>query len=88
MLTYDVAEMRAVTPGWRYVVTRSIDGWVPDADSAIAAYREELARLELDDERLAEAGGISLALADGTRPHRVVGHLSAWGQFAYRREET
>lgn len=87
VLTYDIAEMRAVTPGWRYVATRPAGGWVPDADSAVAAYREEMARLALVDERLAEAAGMDLALADATRPHRAVERIAIWGRFAYRREE-
>jgi hypothetical protein len=87
VLTYDIAEMRAVTPGWRYVIARPPGGWIPDADSTVAVYREELAGLELEDERAVEAGEATMAQADGIRPHRVVERIAAWGRFAYRREE-
>jgi hypothetical protein len=87
VLTYDIAEMRAVTSGWRYVVVRPLGGWVSDAESAVAAYSAQMKLLRAEDAFAIEAGDLTEQEADGTRAHRTLLYLAAWGRFSYRREE-
>ena len=87
VLTYDIAEMRVVTPGWRYVLVRPVGGWVPDADSAATAYGEELTRLRASDVVAVGRGLMTWENAQATLTHRVMQQLAVWGQVPYRREE-
>ena len=88
VLTYDIAEIRAVTPGWRYVIVRPLRGWIPDADSAAAVYGELLESVRSEDlEAIATGRMASLEYATATQAHRVMERLAVWGRFSYRREE-
>jgi hypothetical protein len=86
VLTYDIAELRAVTPGWRYVIVRPPNGWIVDPDSATSAFREQLTAVDIEDERAILEGTLSEEEADGTRVDRAFRRVAAWGGFAYRRE--
>ena len=87
VLTYDIAEMRAFTPGWRYILVRPASGWVPDADSAVSAFREELRRVDTEDAAAIARGLLPRIQADATRVHRAMVRLARWGELDYRKEE-
>jgi hypothetical protein len=81
VLTYDVAEVRAVTPGWRYVLTRPESGWLLDADSAVAAYGEEMVLVRAAEVVAVGGGFMTWEYAQATRAHRVMQRLAEWGRF-------
>jgi hypothetical protein len=88
VLIYDIAEMSVVTPGWRYTLVRPRSGWLPDAESAVAAFAEQLERIRSGDREAVASGRLpSLRHAQATQAHRVMQRMAIWGQFDYRREE-
>jgi hypothetical protein len=87
VLTYDIAEMRPVTPGWRYVVTRPASGWIPDADSAVTVYGEESDLIRAADALAVGRGLMTWEYVQATLAHRVMQRLAVWGQIPYSREE-
>lgn len=83
---FDVAEMRLVSPGWRFVLSRPKGGWPVDEDLMGAVFDETRAAVEI----LLVAAVLRREITDDERERRVAHetmlHLSSWGRFFYQRE--
>lgn len=79
-------KLRAVVPGWRYILQRPLAGWQGDEHVLLTRYHEidELVTAELVA-ALAE-GRISVTERIVAQRHRVLQRLAAEGWILYRRE--
>ena len=86
LLASDLATMIVVTPGLRYVILRPIGGWVPDAESAVAYYRDAEVEVRREVTEAVQAGWINAIEVEARVADAVIRRLAEWGSFAYRRE--
>jgi len=85
-IRFDVAELRVVSGGWRFVLRRPEGGWPVDDEIVGVVYDEFRAEVDAELTQAVVHGQISAAEREQRLAHEVIERLAAWGGFEYRRE--
>jgi hypothetical protein len=85
---YDVRQVRAVTPGWRFVVTRPDTGWPADETIVAEVYSETRAEVEAEFRLAVTLGTMTDEDAARLLYHEVMRRVASWGGFVYVKERT
>src|SRR5262249_11477711 len=83
---YDLRQVRAVTLGWRFVVTRPDTGWPADETVIAEVYREKLAEVDAEFQLAVVKGTMTPEDAARLLFHEVMRRVATWGGFSNVKE--